>query len=294
MLIGIPVTTNDGPYTPVVLRPSSLVRGPWSIVHRPQEEFHTHSWVQSAVRERAASRMNSFESAVRRRYTIFAMVHGSSFRANGHTEFGFAMRTALLRYVFGKHLEEGFAGRSVDVLDSGCGNSCMAPVLRELFTVRHLDGFDFGPDQVSVAQRMYGYRSARVGHVLDVASCFPGVYDLVLSSEVFYFVPPLDRIRFWRDHLGRLNDTGRMLVLLPNNQSFVRRRRPFGNRFPFTVDTLIEDVGAFPEFEIESISGINMLTRSCSGFRLGRRNVLWRLGCFVFCAVVGRRVKGEG
>ena len=218
----------------------------------------------------------------------FSRKYGSSWQANAHTRYGFVRRRRLYKRVLRDVLPQSLRCSSVSFLDSGCGNGSMSVCFRENLQIHRLDGIDFVPEQAQCARDQFHYDEAKCGNVLDVDSAFSEKYDIVNSAEVYLCIAPEHRKRFWAAHLSMISPGGRMILVVPNLRSLMRRFRPHRNAYPSDLTVIREELALFLDYEIESISGVDLFLKRVLTFRPHQPERWKDWLTFEFCIVLRR------
>ncbi|WP_337996684.1 class I SAM-dependent methyltransferase [Oleispirillum naphthae] len=232
--------------------------------------------------------MSSLEQTFLERFGRFAREHATSFAANGHTRTGIAMRLKLYDHLLRRVLPP-LLPHPLRILDCGCGNGFLGRHIRERLPVARMDGVDFTPELAELAAESGLYAEVRNGNVLDLGTLFPGEYDLVNSCEVYHYIAPEERAAFWRAHLDRIAPDGRMLLVVPNFRSAlrrVRRRLPVG--YYFDLDSIRESLAGFPEARIEAVFGIDLVLRRAWRLNAARKSPLGEFLSFELAVLISR------
>lgn len=194
-------------------------------------------------------------SSVQNQYSALVHQHGRDSKASGHADIAFRMRKKLLKYQLRK-----IPGRALSVLDSGCGNGVLGPLLRETLEPAALDGADFVSESLRIAENQYGYTTTFLTNVLSINTVIGRKkYDFVNSCEVVLYIPPDQYRNFFDAHRRCLTDGGYFLLTLPNLKSVYRLfLTPDSNfRYLFSPEDVLKDLTK-TGFDVVSVAGIDL------------------------------------
>jgi predicted TPR repeat methyltransferase len=201
--------------------------------------------------------MGNSKEYIKGAYTKLSVIYGDSYKANGYSSY----RTYSIR----KNIVQFMLNRiSDDVLffmDSGCGNgfffeNVVKPTLKSLQTAH---GIDFVSNNTSQAEHVF--EKTFTGDVLDIAQLTDATYDLVMSNEVFQYIPPQNWGSFFSNHASILKDRGYFLLTVSNLSSIYRLIfRPQKDLFPFDFNAYdILTLARKSSFEVVAFCGIDPL-----------------------------------
>ncbi len=132
------------------------------------------------------------------------------------------------------HLRKGWKGRSIRLLDLGCGDGRLCPLWKEL-TGAEVYGLELSPKAVENAQKRYPFVHYKEGDAISTGY-EQNMFDVVICQEVLEHVEEQQQLI---DECGRiLKQEGVLILTTPNKFYFDRRNG--GNYSNQPIENIIE------------------------------------------------------
>ncbi len=203
------------------------------------------------------------------------------FNANGHKfEHLYKGRVKLVKEMLGILPKKRYV-----VLDAGCGNGMFfEDAVKSTIDIVEADGIDLLEEAVRFAEGKY--TKLCCGSTVELGKYFETKYDLVNSMEIFSYIKPEDRMKFFEEHTNILQNGGYFLLTVTNLNSIYRKIvKPEAELFPYyfdkdTITTLCRQLGGV---ELLACKGVDIFNRvhnvnRWSSFFLYELSFLFRRG----------------
>jgi len=154
----------------------------------------------------------------------------------------------------------------LSLLDAGCGNgliykNALKPSLPQ---IHFSTGVDFVQEVVDSARNQFD--STICGDVLELDKLVNKKFNVVNSTEVFLYIKPSDREKFFNQHFESIIDpvdgSGYFILTIPNLDSIYRKifkADPIYFPHYFNQLTVEDIVSDMPHMELVSANGIDIL-----------------------------------
>jgi len=161
-----------------------------------------------------------------------------NFNANGHKfEHLYNGRVKLVKEMLSR-----ITNVEHDVLDAGCGNGTFFDsAFRDSIKIKRCDAIDLLEEATKLVAKKYD--EVHCGSTVELSNFFKKKYSVVNSMEIFSYIKPEERNKFFNEHINILEKNGFFLLTVTNLESIYRKiLKPEADLFPyyFNKKTIID------------------------------------------------------
>ena len=145
------------------------------------------------------------------------------------------------------------------VLDAGCGNGLFfQDAIKNNLQMSKCDGIDLLEEAVNLSINKYD--EIYCGSTVELSKYFKTKYTFISSMEIFTYISPKDRKKFFSEHIDLLEKDGYFLLTVTNLKSIYRKViKPEPLLFPYYFDKklILEEIKQF-DVDLVAVKGVDI------------------------------------